>query len=162
MQPHSTKLARAVATTALLVLPATLAAGCENDAEPAATPIEQINEDDLFDGDEKVGQRLEVNAQVGEVLTPQAFVLVGQDQVGDKRVLVVTEQPKPEVIKGRVVTVTGTVHQFDVETFRHRFRLEPPGKFEVFQDEEFLVASRVVPEEPGPRPDISRGYGPPE
>lgn len=128
-----------IAVTVGLAVPLT---ACTDSAEPAATPIESVNEDDFFADDGQVGTSVTVTAPVHRVLTPTSFVLAGH-AYGDPTLLVLSQQPLPWLVKGQRVEAAGTVREFDLREYRRDHAVTRPAAFDPFHDEEVLVSTKV-------------------
>lgn len=134
------------AAVAAVALPFSLAA-CGNDDDTAGpergTSVEDITEEDqYFADDQYVGEEVTVSAEVEEVLSPQSFRLDGGDW-GDESLLVVSAQQAKDLQEDDVVQVTGTVREFTFDDFNNEYGLDDPGIYDEYDQEEFLVASKV-------------------
>jgi hypothetical protein len=106
-----TRVGRLAVIGALIVVPLA-AAACGSGA--TARPQRSVTASDLhqkayFYQADYLGQPVTVSATVSDVLAPRVFEVSGGD-VGDRKLLVVTDQPGG-VSEGQAVRVTGTAGQ---------------------------------------------------
>jgi hypothetical protein len=107
------------------------------------TPTTTTNaEEAYFASDGYVGQQVTVTAPVDVVLDDRAVVLSGE-QYGDESLLVLAEPDQLNAADGDIVTVTGTVRTFNFDEYQERYGLADATMYEVYADEEFLMADKV-------------------
>lgn len=98
----------------------TALSGCGDSNADIEAPPPVLPDDDTIafaeDRVEFVGRDVTISGEVGTKLAPSGFLLTGS-ALGDEPVLVVAPK-QPAVNVGDQVTVTGTVRNFDVITFR--------------------------------------------
>ncbi|MBW0089606.1 hypothetical protein I4I73_02555 [Pseudonocardia sp. KRD-184] len=93
--------------------------------------VAEIEEPQNFYEGEYLGRRVEVRAEVTNVLDPRHLELAGQDY-GEDSLLVRTAEPTG-VVQGQVVRAVGTVGQY------HRFLEEegvPPVQYDMYEEYE--------------------------
>ncbi|NYH52500.1 hypothetical protein HNR06_002089 [Nocardiopsis arvandica] len=95
------------------------------------------------DGAAEVGSTVTVSAEITEVLSNQSFRLEGASDWGENPLLVVSAQENMNVSQGDVVSVTGTVREFDYATYSEDYELGDEGLYEEFDGEQFIVADDV-------------------
>lgn len=144
---HAPKLMAAVAAAAL---PLSLAA-CDTEGSEQGADVEDVTEEQFFANDQFVGETVTVSAEIDEVLTPTSFQLDAQEW-GDDSLLVVSANKKADLAEGDVVKVKGTVREFQFNQFENEFGLTDRGRYEPFDNEQFLVASNMNQNAQQPNP----------
>lgn len=127
---------------ALALLPFA-AVGCAEDTtdEDTATVAEDDAQHEYFGSDQFVGDDVVVSAVVTDVLGDKAFVLDGSEY-GDESLLVLSAD-LDGVRVGDVVRLTGIVGEFVHADYREEYGLFDEGVYDLFVDEEFLLAQSV-------------------
>lgn len=110
---------------------------------------EQDDGTGYFADDSHIGEQVTVTAPVDQDLTDESVVLNAADQ-GDDSLLVLFKGEQPEFGEGETVTVTGTVQKFTYDTYSDEYGLAEAALFEVYADEEFLLADTVTRESTAP------------
>lgn len=140
------KASKAVAVGAAVALPFTLAAcGGESTAGPErGADVEDVSEDDWFDTNDYIGEKVTVSSTVLSTLSSHAFVLAGEEY-GDDSLLVLTKSDISDLVPGMAVQVTGTVRTFTYSEYVDPYGLDAvdPALFEPYEEEEFLAAKKI-------------------
>ncbi len=123
----------------------------EDVAGAAPELTEPVAEEEALDP-ALVGQQVTVSADVSEVVSPAAFVL-GEDTLSSVLVVSAPAADFGEIgltvddalaDDDTVVTVTGTVRQFDIAGFEEEFGVDYDDElFEVYEGQSVIVADRV-------------------
>ncbi|WP_216216744.1 hypothetical protein [Amycolatopsis aidingensis] len=128
----------AAASAALLALGLT---GCDSAGPEHGADLEDVAEEDYFDGTKYLDEQVTISAEVSDVINPRAFELGGHEY-GDESLLVLYAEGA-DVHKRELVQATGTVRQFRYADYLEPYGLVDEGRYDAFRDEEFLVAERV-------------------
>ncbi|WP_158853446.1 hypothetical protein [Saccharothrix deserti] len=106
-------------------------------------------ETQYFANSDHVGEQVAVTAPVDTDLTEGAVVL-DAGAYGDDSLLVLFKGGEREFAEGQSVTVIGTVRQFSYDDYADDYGLVESALFDVYANEEFLVADSLVAESPAP------------
>lgn len=137
----STLLAAGVAA----LLPFTVAA-CDIDgnAVSGGYQTERIAGDGAYFADDKfVGETVNVDTRVTDVLTARSFVIDGSAW-GDDSVLLLVVRDVDDVREGDQVRVMGTVQRFSYAAYADQYELADAEKYEPYADEQFVVATTIA------------------
>ena len=93
-----------------------------------------------------VDQEVTLEASVDRVVSPVAFTITGPDGESVAPLLVVTDDPLPDLQAGQEVVVAGTPRDdFAVTAVEDRLDADVPGEpYEEWEGEPYLSASRVA------------------
>jgi hypothetical protein len=135
----------AAALGAALLLPA-----CSDDATGPreGSRLAEVTGDTSgsFDlGTVRVGERVSLRVTVGDVLSPESFVVPPRDTAGEP--LLVLSNLRP-VSAGDEVQVVGIVRVFRYDDLADDYELADPTAYAAFELQEFLVADVVDPDLP--------------
>ncbi|SFB54318.1 hypothetical protein SAMN05216266_1188 [Amycolatopsis marina] len=134
-----------IAASAVAVLPFTVAA-CDIDgnAVSGGYQSDQIAVDSEYFADDKfVGETVNLDTTVTEVLTARSFVIDGGSW-GDDSVLLLFVRDVDDVEEGAGVRVMGTVQRFSYAAYADQYELADAEKYEPYADEQFVVATTIA------------------
>lgn len=122
--------------------------GCGDTAGPeVGLEVEDVTRDEFFDATGYLGTRITVSSTVIGVLSPESFLLAGEDD--EVTLLVLTNKPIADRLEpGDVVQVSGTLGVFGYPRYAQQYQLAEPESYAEFAGEKFLYRAVIDPTVP--------------